>query len=205
MQPVAVNKAQDVIQESIGLAVFQDRDKLIALLRKNGASIDENISDDNLIKVTYLAVAKSSGFKKDFSDYLVGSFSEETMNYVDEQTFFNQTGGTPTTDKKKSGIFAKKEGGSKVGNALRKVGTEENIGALVNTGLGVLANKLTAKADKESIQAATQLAAQKSQQALAEAQLQEQKAKSKKWVIPVVIGGVVVIGAIIYFVTRKKK
>lgn len=208
MQPVAVNQAQESIQESIGLAVFQDRDKLIAMLRKNGASIDENISDDNLIKVTYLAVAKSSGFKKDFSDYLVGQFTEEQVGYVDDTDFFNVNAEKKAAraTKKTARTTARKEaGGSKVGLALKKVGTEENISALVNTGLGVLANKLTAKADKESIQAATELASKKSQQALAEAQLQEQKAKSKKWVIPVVIGGLVVIGAIVYFVTRKKK
>lgn len=206
MQPVAVNQAQDTIQEAIGLAVLNDKDVLISLLRKNGASIDDSISDKDLIKVTYLAIAKSNGFKKDFSNYLVGSFSEETANYVDEEDFFNQTGKEKREAKKTKRTEKRQEkGGSTVGLALRKVGTEENISSLVNAGLGVLSNKLTSKADKQSIQAATELAAKRSEQALAEAQLQEKKAQSKKWIVPVAIVGVLLIGGIVYFVTRKKK
>jgi hypothetical protein len=202
MQPVKVNQAQATIQEVVGLVVFEDKQGLINLLRKNGATIDDNISDENLIKVTYLAIAKSNGFKKDFSTYLVGKFSEEKVEYVADGEFFNfgEDG-----DKKKSGLFAKKEGGSGVGNALRKVGTEENINSLVNTGLGILSKKLTAKADQQSIKDATELASKKSEQALAEANLQAQKSASKKWVVPVVIASVLVVGAVIYFVIRKKK
>jgi len=207
MQPVAVNQAQDAIQEAIGLAVFQDRDMLIAMLRKNGASIDDDISDENLIKVTYLAIAKSNGFKRDFSDYLVGNFSEETLNYVDEEEFFNGDGDKKAARKlkktKKADIRAEK-GGSTVGKALGKVATPENINSLVNAGINVLSTKLTAKADQKSIQDATNLAAQKSQQALAEAKLAEQKAAGRKWIVPVAIVGVLLIGGVIYFVTRKK-
>ena len=85
------------------------------------------------------------------------------------------------------------------------MGTEENINALVNTGIGILSKKLTAKSDQASIAAATDFEAQKSQRTLAEAQLQQQKAASKKWVIPVVIGSVVVVGLIVFLVIRKKK
>ncbi len=208
MQPVAVNQAQDAIQEAIGIAVLNDRDVLISILRKNGASIDDGISDNNLIKVTYLAIAKSNGFKKDFSDYLVGQFNEEQVGYVDDTDFFNadaQKKAARAAKKTTRATTRKEAGGSKVGLALRKVGTEENISSLVNAGLGVLSNKLTSKADKQSIQAATELASKKSEQALAEAKLQEEKSKTKKWIVPVAILGVILIGGIIYFVTRKKK
>ena len=197
MQQVEVNQAQATIQDAIGLAVFEDKGAVIGMLRKNGAKVNDDISDDKLIKVVYLAIAKSNGFKSDFSNYLKSKFSEEQVGYVEEE-FFNLT----AAERK-----AKREaqGGSKVGLALKKVATEENINALVNTGIGILSKKLTAKSDQASITAATQLSAQKSQQALAEAQLQEQKSKSRKWVIPVVIGSVVVVGLIVYFVIRKKK
>jgi hypothetical protein len=197
MQQVEVNQAQATIQDAIGLAVFEDKGAVIGMLRKNGAKVNDDISDDKLIKVVYLAIAKSNGFKSDFSNYLKSKFSEEQVGYV-EEGFFNLT----AAERK-----AKREaqGGSKVGLALKKVATEENINALVNTGIGILSKKLTAKSDQASITAATQLSAQKSQQALAEAQLQEQKSKSRKWVIPVVIGSVVVVGLIVYFVIRKKK
>lgn len=197
MQPVEVNQAQGAIQEAIGLAVFEDRSLVIAMLRKNGAKVNDDISDDKLIKVVYLAIAKSNGFKSDFSNYLKSKFSEEQVGYVEEE-FFNLT----AAERK-----AKREaqGGSKVGLALKKIATEENINALVNTGIGILSKKLTAKSDQASIAAATELSAQKSQQALAEAQLQQQKAASKKWVIPVIIGSVVVVGLIVFLVIRKKK
>jgi hypothetical protein len=174
------------------------------MLRKNGAKVNDDISDDKLIKVVYLAIAKSNGFKSDFSNYLKSKFSEEQVGYVEEE-FFDLT-----AEQRKAKQTARKtkvaeQGGTKVGLALKKVATEENINALVNTGIGILSKKLTAKSDQASITAATQLSAQKSQQALAEAQLQEQKSKSRKWVIPVVIGSVVVVGLIVYFVIRKKK
>jgi hypothetical protein len=205
MQQVEVNQAQGTIQDAIGLAVFEDKGAVIGMLRKNGAKVNDDISDDKLIKVVYLAIAKSNGFKSDFSNYLKSKFSEEQVGYVEED-FFNQDGKPTKLERQKALQEKRKEqGGSKVGLALKKVATEENINALVNTGIGILSKKLTAKSDQASITAATELSAQKSQQALAEAQLQEQKSKSRKWVIPVVIGSVVVVGLIVYFVIRKKK
>ena len=198
MQPVEVNQAQGTIQEAIGLAVFEDKSAVIGMLRKNGAKVNDDISDDKLIKVVYLAIAKSNGFKSDFSNYLKSKFSEEQVGYVEEE-FFNQTG------KERREAQRKERGGTRVGVALKSVATEENIGALVNTGLGILSKKLTAKSDQASITAATELSAQKSQQALAEAKLQEQKQKRSKWVVPVVIGSVVIVGLVIFFVIRKKK
>lgn len=204
MEQFQVNEAQSSIQDAIGYAVHEDRDGVINLLRKNGASIDESISDENLIKVVYLAIAKSNGFKKDFSDYLIGKFAEDQVNYVEEE-FFNLTKEERLAARKQKQTLRKEAGGSKVGKALGSVATSENISALVNTGLGVLSKKLTAKADQQSIKDATNLAAQQSQQALNQTKLEEQRAASRKWIVPVVIGGVLVIGAVIFFVIRKKK
>jgi hypothetical protein len=99
----------------------------------------------------------------------------------------------------------KTKGGTKVGLAVKSVATPENIQSVINTGLGVLADSLTAKADRKSIQEATALASERSKQAIAEASAQDSaKSKMKAWIIPTLIGVVVIGGIVTYLVIKKK-
>jgi hypothetical protein len=93
---------------------------------------------------------------------------------------------------------------------LGQIGTTENIQAAINTGLGVLSQKLTAKADQKSIADATALASERSKQAAAEAEAADKKAAAgdatRKWVVPVVIGVsvvAVIVGVVIYMKRNK--
>lgn len=202
MQQPDVYQIQDAVVKSIGLLVYEDREGVIMLLRKNGVVVDDKISDNDLISTTILAVAHSQTFRKDLGDVLAYAGKEENASYVNDD-FFNETGkerrAAKKTEKKKT-IAA--QGGTKVGLAVKSLATPENIGTVVNTGLAFLSQKLTAKADKESIAAATDLEAQKAISAKNQAEAQDKK---NKWIMPVVIIGVLAIGLTAFFLLKKKK
>jgi hypothetical protein len=90
MNQLDVYQAKDVLMKSIGLTAYEDRDTLIALLRKNGVQVPENVSDNDLLNMTYVAIANSLQFKKDLAKYLESKAIESYEGYVDEE-FFNLT------------------------------------------------------------------------------------------------------------------
>jgi hypothetical protein len=193
-----------------------DRDDLITLLRQNGVNVSDDVSDEDLLNMTYIAIGRSNQFKRDLAKYLdAQAKGETTLNYVDEG-FFNANGKkkkpkvNPAEKRKTRITETNPEGKSKAGRLLGQIGTQENIQAAINTGLGVLSQKLTAKADQKTVADATTLAAARSQAAKAEAEAADKKAAAgeatKKWVVPVIIGVsviAVVVGIVIYM--RKNK
>ena len=208
MSQLDVYQAKDVLMKSIGLMAYEDRDTLIALLRKNGVQVPENVSDDELLNMTYVAVAKSLQFKKDLAKYLESRTKESYEGYVDEE-FFNLTkeerAAKKTAKKTARTETRKAQGGTKVGLAIKSVATEDNIQSVINAGLGVLSDTLSAKADRKSIQDATALATEKSKQAIAEASAEDaKKSKLKAWIIPTLIGVVVLGGIVTYLVIKKR-
>jgi hypothetical protein len=218
-------EAQNLIETSIGYMLNDDRDDLITLLRQNGVNVSDDVSDEDLLNMTYIAIGRSNQFKRDLAKYLdAQAKGETTLNYVDEG-FFNLFGGkkksdgtkpppkpkvNPAEKRKKRITETNPEGKSKAGRLLGQIGTQENIQAAINTGLGVLSQKLTAKADQKTVADATTLAAARSQAAKDEAEAADKKAAAgeatKKWVVPVIIGVsviAVVVGIVIYM--RKNK
>ena len=202
-------QAQDLFIESVGVAAYKKRPELIALLRKNGVKVDDNISNSDLISVTMVACAKSSSCRADLTAFLTESIAEEQLGYV-EEGFFNQVGpniripgvtpGVPKPpDKKKKkggGVFSKKEGGSAVGNFLRSEQGKDTINTTLNTGVSLLFKGKTKQQADETLKDATVQANEAGQTASGD--------KKNKWVLPAIIGGVVVIGIVVYFATRKK-
>lgn len=215
MNKIDVYQAKEVIEKSIGYMVYEDKGTLIALLRKNGVQVADNVGDNELIQMTYIAIGNSLQFKKDLAKYIAGRGKQEFEGYVDEEEFFSFLGlgkkktdaATPPAPKKVNPNLKSQGGeGTKVGNAIRAVATPETIQSVINTGLGLLSDSLSAKADRKTVQEATLLASEKSKQALAEAAAADaKKSKTKTWVIPVVIGVVVVAGIVTYFVIKKRK
>jgi len=208
MNQLDVYQAKDLLMQSIGLMVYEDKDTLIALLRKNGVQVSDNVSTDDLLNMTYVAIGNSLQFKKDLAKYLESKTIESYEGYVDEE-FFNLTKEEREARRKVKKVTQaetrKEKGGTKVGLAIKSVATKENIQSVINTGLGVLSDTLTAKADRKAIQDATSLASEKSKQAIAEAQAQDSaKSKVKAWIIPTLIGVVVIGGIVTYFVIKKR-
>jgi hypothetical protein len=208
MNQLDVYQAKDLLMQSIGLMAYEDRDTLVTLLRKNGVQVEDNVSTNDLLNMTYVAIANSLQFKKDLAKYLESKAIESYEGYVDEE-FFNLTKeereAKRTAKKTAKTETRKTQGGTKVGLAIKSVATPENIQSVINTGLGVLADSLTAKADRKAIQDATALASERSQQAIAEAQAQDSaKSKIKAWIIPTIIGVVVIGGIVTYLVIKKR-
>jgi hypothetical protein len=212
MKQLDVYEAKDVIIKSIGYMVYEDRGTLIDLLRKNGVQVSDNVSDDDLIKMTYVAIGNSLQFKKDLARYIDAQTKEAYEGYVDEE-FFNVDADKKAartakkTERKTARDTAKTaRGGSKVGVAVKGIATKENVQAAINTGLGLLADSLSAKADRKTVQEATLLASEKSKQAIAEAQAEDsKKSRIKSWIVPTLIGVVIIGGIVTYFVMRKRK
>jgi len=207
-------QAQDLIEKSIGLTLQENREDLIDLLIQNGVQVPNNVSDDDLLTMVYVAIGQSNQFKKDLARYIEAqSRGESTLNYVDEE-FFNANGKkkkpkvSPSEKRKTRITDTNPEGKSKAGLLLGQIGTKENIQAAINTGLGVLTQKLTSKADQRTIQDATDLSVQKSKEAAALAETEDKKRQrqeaTKKWVVPVVIG-VVVVAAVVGFIIYKRR
>lgn len=207
-------QAQDLFIESVGVAAYKKRPELIALLRKNGVKVDDNISNSDLISVTMVACAKSSSCRADLTAFLTESIAEEQLGYV-EEGFFNQVGPNiripgvtpgvpkppapapaPAKKKKGGGVFSKKEGGSGVGNFLRSEQGKDTINTALNTGVSLLFKGKTKQQADETLKNATVQANEAGQTASGD--------KKNKFLLPAIIGGILVIGVIAYFVTRKK-
>lgn len=102
-----------------------------------------------------------------------------------------------------------------VGNALSTIFSQENIQNALSLGMGVVATRMNENAKKGTNQQAIDFERAKTDSALAQARVLEAQGRlpqvsssssSKKgWVLPVAIGGgILLLGTIIYFVAKKK-
>lgn len=199
---------QDVITQSIGIMASEDKATLVKLLQKSGSMVTSMSNQKELLDASFKALKDSASFRNDLGNYLTQQASSNFSNYVGDDFFSNFTKYDPKTA----------TGGSKVGGLLRSVFTKENIDTAIKAGLNIAATKLQSKASKEGEQRAIDYEAAKAATASAEAEAAEAKKKAAeagvtsgsdkktpKWVLPVAIGGgLLVIGAIVFFATRKK-
>lgn len=186
-------QSQDLFIEALGRCAYKKRAELIAVLRKNGINVDDSISEKDLIKTAMVACAKSASCRKEMTAFLTDCITEEQLGYVQDD-FFNADG-----DKKKGGIFKKKEGGTSVGNFLRSEQGKDTINKALDAGISLLFKGKDKQQATETLNDATTQAQGAAQNA------RDDEKKPAKWVVPAIIGGVIVIGAVIYFATRKKK
>ena len=200
-------QGEELVTRAIALMSEYDKPTLLSILERSGSLVTEMSSQQEMLDASFKALKDSSRFRQDLLDYIKNVTDES-----DDANFSN------FSFKK---LFAKKEGGSGVGNALRNVFSQENISALAGAGIAYASTRLQDSASKKGNQQAidyknaeanTYLAQERA--ALA-AQLASQsgvgttpttpKSKTPKWVLPVAIGGgVLVIGVVLYFSLRKK-
>jgi hypothetical protein len=190
------NQAQDAISTAVGIMSLEDRDSLISLLQKNGSFVASDSTQEELLSAAFKAIKNSPRFRNDLQAYLTSAVENEADygNFSDDSAYSNETG----TPKKQT----------RVGSLLSSVFTSENISKIVGTGIGVLGTKLQSNANKSSEQRAIdyQVAVAQAEAAKIAAAAAVPPAKEKpKWVLPVaIVGGLLVIGTIVYFVARKK-
>lgn len=219
-----LEELSDRISQSVVVATDLDKPNMVALLKKNGSLVTE-LSPNSEIKLASIqAIKESPNFRRDFAEYIkrtinLGSSTISNIlpnrrkvskrqslnnlsegknfaNYVSDDFFANGTG----------------EGWKKVSQALGKVFTEENIQALTSAGIGYASARLQDSATKKGNAQAIAYEKAKAEAALAQAQANATTPTTptdskggKKWVLPVVIGGVVVLGVVVFLVAKRKK
>jgi hypothetical protein len=204
---------QDVITQAIGIMASEDKETLVKLLQKSGSMVTSMSNQNEILDASFKALKNSASFRNDLGNYLTQQAKNDYSNYGGDDFFANASAKPKYTKyDPKTGT-----GGSGVGNLLRTVFTKENIDTAVKAGIGFAATKLQSKASKEGEQRAIDYEAAKAatasaeadaaaaKKAAAEAGVNPDAKKTPKWVLPVAIGGgLLVIGAIVFFATRKK-
>jgi hypothetical protein len=204
----APSEEQDIVVHAIGTMVEEDKPTLVSLLQNNGVLITDANTKKELLDATFKAIRDSAKFRTDLQDYLtqvgnaVVTGQYENANFLN-LNFFQKIGAGFKN------VFKSKEGGSAVGNALRN-----NMDTIVGVGIGVIGAKLQNKANQGAGQQAidytnaqAQLEYIKGQNATAQqnAPAPPTTKTTPKWVLPVAIGGgVLILGTIIFFAVRKK-
>jgi hypothetical protein len=209
----------DVILGALGTMSIEDRDSLIAMLQQSGYYVDSSSSQDELLSDSLKAIRDSSKFRIYLEQYLKKLTSMSSFS-GDDEGFYSNSDGSTKKSSALGGLLKKKEGGTAVGNAFR-----QNIGVAIGAGIGALSTKLADSSAKKGNEQAIAFETAKAKTAAEQANLLQRQLEAsqsvgggvltgspdatqkggKKWVLPVAIGGgVLVIGAILFFVLRKK-
>lgn len=204
----------DIIVGAVGTMALEDKPNLVYLLQRSGSLVTDVNTNQEILDSTFKAIRDSEQFRQDLEDYLVSQGNIVIIG-EDDTNFSNKDG--------KSGFGAwLSKAGQNIGTGFNKLGsaifTKENTQAIIGTGIGIIGAKLTAKAQQGSGQQAIDYTnAQSNLEAIKLAQLQAQAGAGggamgggettetkKKWVLPVVIGGVLVLGTVLFFVLRRR-
>jgi len=185
--------------------------ELVSLLQSSGYDVTTETSSEMLLQNSLYALKDSSKFKNLLTSYIQANLGDTSFSGNEEGFYSNLTG------------FGKALQGT--GSFLKEnVFTKENIGALVGAGVGLASAKLADSANKAGDQRAIELASQQARAAEAQASAaasalalsqagggkQDASSDNKgggtpKWVLPVAIGGgILILGTIILLAMRKK-
>jgi len=195
------NQASVGIRNAIAVMAVEDKPALVALLKKHGSMVTELSTTDQILDGTFKAIKDSKRFREDLGNYISSNLKAVGLSDESESGFSNAGG----------------DGWKKVGTALSNFGktvfSKENIDTAVKGGLAYYSTKLATQAQRSGNQQAIDFEKAQADKFLAEATarsasptgtLQGEKSKNK-WLVPVLIGGgVLVLGVVIYFVARKK-
>jgi len=200
-------QGEELVTRAIALMSEYDKPTLLAILKRSGSLVTELSSQQEILDASFKALKDSSRFRQDLLDYI-----KMVTDESDDANFSNGNG------LKK--LFAKKEGGSGVGNALRNIFSQENISALAGAGIAYASTRLQDSASKRGNQQAIDYKNAEANNFLAQeraaiaSQLASQSGvggtptpskERPKWVLPLAIGGgVLVIGVVLFFALRKK-
>lgn len=195
------------------------------LLARNGVSTEG--MNPAALQVAFLkAVKDSQAFRDDVSGYLSAlvqdqaSFvSQPQLGFVEEPYLNTVTLADMAKEAAKSsssgaaagaaGSTSKTTTGSSFWSSLGGLASTENLNKLFNTGLDTLSNKLKNDSNKSSEERALELERLRLQQLQAQTDLKKVDGQNKKtlpgWGIALIaVGGLVVVGTVIYLAVRKK-
>lgn len=216
--------AQDFTRELIAYSVITDKDALVKLLERNGIEMPKNPSDSEVTIAVLAASAKSQNFKNELANFLskeATKAADEFAQFAGDNTDFGFTGlddfsfaggdltgaglavGKATQPK---APVKKREGktafGTFLDNLKKGLTSEETVNSGINLGLTAINNRVAGRANAIQGEAAIITERQDQQRQ----QLARQTRTGMTTATWVLIGvGVVALGAVIYFATRKKK
>jgi hypothetical protein len=192
----------DMIYKTLVIMSEDDKPSLVEMLKKSGSLETELSTQKELLDASFKALMLSDRFRNELRKYLAQQIMQSDMSsFVGDDAYANQGG------------YKEKMGYTRVGGFLRNTFSSDNINKFLDVGLAFASAKLQDSASRKGNQQAIdfELAKAKSTDAeslrlQAEAMARSTTApSSKKWVLPVAIGGgVLVLGVIIYLVMRKK-
>jgi hypothetical protein len=225
------------VNSAIGVIAENDKTALVRILQKQGSFVTPLSSKKAIIDATFKAIQDSPKFRQDLENYVVSEVTGTELPKPKSQinsALIKVAQSLPKLKKDRlSNIeslnsnfssfsdfddnFANQGAKEKtaVGNALATIFSQENINTAFGLGMGVLATRMNANAQKGTNQQAIDFEKAKTENALAQARILEAQGRlpqvtstpsgSKKWVMPVAIGGgILLLGTIIYFVAKKK-
>jgi len=211
-------------QAEVGTAIISEmannpsgREKIISALGKNGVVMDVNTPNNQLYTAIFSGIAYSKAFRGDVKKAIYSYIQEKGDEQAMDSSFSYQTGLTSAgifagqayqasqTNKPKTTTTTTKKDfwtDTKFGQVLGGIVTPENAAAVFSTGINALNQKLTSRADKQTIEQGVQFEVQRAE--TLDKEIQKDQAR-KKWVVPVIIASSIVVIAIVGYVIYKNK
>jgi len=190
-----INKQQDALVKAIGRAVGTRRNEVEALLIRSGVIVPEGASDAQVIRIVFMAIADSKGFRADFGQFLNDSYSNMAGMGYSNFTFDQAEGNTYTG--------GGSENFSTSGDAPSGFDYGKAIDALVRIGTSLWNNRQQRLAAEAAAEEEAQRAREEAERIAAQDGTPTKSGVN--WItIGIVTGVVALLGTTIFLVTRKK-
>ena len=194
-------QGEELVTKSIALMSEYDKPSLLAILKRSGSLATELSTQEQILDASFKALKDSERFRQDLLSYIKSSTSGDAN--------FSNAGGAG---------WAKFKAG--LGKTFKTVFSQENVAALAGAGIAYASTKLQDSASKKGNQQAIDYKVAEANSLLAQERANLSASQgggvggatpppptkgTPKWVLPVAIGGgVLVLGVVLYFVFRKK-
>jgi hypothetical protein len=211
MSSISSENARQITHQALGAAIVHNRGQLIALLRKHGVNISESYPNSQLTVAILVATREKPRFRQDLAALLESVTKTQTKNFTAEkgmQFFFTADRGEQFSNTANRFFYnADGEDKTAAGKYL-----QDNLGTILNTGLGTISTLLTNKSNAKLADKALAIEAEKTRQAELAAQLGAQAGALGGTVKPglstgakvaIGVGVAAVLGTIIYFIVKK--
>jgi hypothetical protein len=191
MNQLSTQQLIDYTRNTIALLVSDKRSDVLDLLSKNNIQVNPFISKDDLLVVVIKAMKDSASFRKSMAT-LIKANANEYSNYVDENLYADNN---PTTTKDKKPFSDTFLGG---------IFTQERLGGIVDTAIGLYSGSIQSKQQRQGEQNAINYeVAQANKFYAQQGSGDTTPKKSKTWIF--VVLGVVLVGGIGFYMYKKSK
>jgi hypothetical protein len=187
MNQVSTQQLIDITRNSIVVLIEEKKSDVIAIARKNGIDIPQDINNEELFAVVIKAMKDSVSFRKDIAKELKSTASEYS-NYVDENLYADAKPKKPYEETFFGGIF-----------------TKERLGQIVDTGVALYSSTLANKQQRQGEQNAINYELAQAEKLKSKQDFGDIVPPKSSYTLPIIIGVLVLgsIGAYFYFKNKK--